>query len=310
MPLWGREFEMLYLTEGMIGNLARGTALAGLLASGAVAAPPGETPFGVYDPEGQFSDDDDVQIEHLFLPWEDVFLPSLVDADVYALARERALLVTIEPWTWTRSERNTPARLKAGLQSGDYDQYMQAICSVLGTLNSPVTVRWAQEMDDQSTQFIWAGWEPGTYIEAYKRMVDICRAEAPQINYMWSPLGYENMAEYYPGDDYADLVGLSVFGFQPWEEEILGQAQSFVDILEPRYERAKQFGKPIVVAETGFSGDQAYVDAWHNTIRQTYEQFPDLVGVVYFNQVEVYPWPDGFGLPDWRVDERVIGPNE
>lgn len=301
---------MRHLTKAMFAKALSGTFLAGFLAGSAGAAPPGETPFGVYDPEGQFSDDSDVQIEHLFLPWEDVFLPSLVDADVYALARARALLVTIEPWTWTRSERNTPQRLQQGLQSGEYDQYMRAICSVLGTLNSPVTVRWAQEMDDNTTQFTWAKWEPGTYIDAYRRMVDICRAEAPQVNYMWSPLGFENMDEYYPGDDYADLVGLSVFGFQAWEEEILGKSQSFVDILEPRYERAKQFGKPIVVAETGFSGDQAYVEAWHNSIRQTYEQFPDLVGVVYFNQVEVYPWPDGFGLPDWRVDNRVIGADE
>lgn len=301
---------MRYLKNLMRGRLSWSAVLGGLLAGGAIAAPPGETPFGVYDPEGHFSDDADVQIEHLFLPWEDVFLPSLVDADVYALARARALLVTIEPWTWTRSERNTAARLQQGLQSGEYDQYMRAICSVLGTLNSPVTVRWAQEMDDQSTQFIWGGWEPDTYIDAYRRMVDICRAESPDINYMWSPLGYENMAEYYPGDAYADLVGLSVFGYQAWEDDILGQSQSFVDILGPRYERAKQFGKPIVVAETGFSGDQAYVDAWRETIRQSYDQFPDLVGVVYFNRVEVYPWPDGFGLPDWRVDQRVIDPNE
>ena len=65
----------------------------------AMAAPPGETPFGVYDPGGDFTEDPDVQIEHLFLPWEDVFLPSLVDADVYALERNRAILATIEPWT-------------------------------------------------------------------------------------------------------------------------------------------------------------------------------------------------------------------
>lgn len=260
---------MRHLTKAMLAKALSGTFLAGLLAGSAVAAPPGETPFGVYDPEGQFSDDIDVQIEHLFLPWEDVFLPSLVDADVYALARARALLVTTEPWTWTHSERNTPQRLQQGLQSGEYDQYMRAICSVLGALNSPVTVRWAQEMDDNTTQFIWAKWEPGTYIDAYRRMVDICRAEAPQVNYMWSPLGFENMDEYYLGDDYAILVGLSVFGFQAWEEEILCKSQSFVDILEPRYERAKQFGKPIVVAETGFSGDQAYVDAWHRTITRS-----------------------------------------
>ena len=288
-------------------SLAAATfALTAFLAPAALSAPPGDIPFGVYDPDGNFENDPGVQIEHLFLPWEDVFLPSLIDADTYALERNRALLVTIEPWTWTRSERNTPAILISQLESGRYDRFMRGICAVLGTMESPVTVRWAQEMDDHTGQFIWAGWEPDTYIGAYRRMVDICRIEAPAVNYMWSPLGYENMAEYYPGDDYVDLVGLSVFGLQDWEEETLGRAQTFPDILAPRYARAEQFGKPIVVAELGYVGDADYVAQWNNTIRQVSDQFPNLVGVSYFNQHEVYPWPDGYGLPDWRVDQQIL----
>jgi endoglucanase len=269
------------------------------------AAPPGELPFGVYDPNGDFESDPEVTIEHLFLPWEDVFLPSLVDADVYAKDRDRAILATIEPWTWSRSERNSPDILKRNLASGEYDQYMRGICAVLGTMESPVTVRWAQEMDDYTSQFIWAGWQPGQYIEAYRRVVDICREEAPNVNYMWSPLGYENLAEFYPGDDYVDLVGVSVFGLQAWEQEKFGEEMSFVDILTPRYERAVEFGKPVVVAELGYVGDSDYVQKWENDVRQVYPQFPELVGVVYFNQHEVYPWPDGYGLPDWRIDHRV-----
>jgi endoglucanase len=279
--------------------------LAGL-ATTAPAAPPGEIPFGVYDPPGDFQTDADVQIEHLFLPWEDVFLPSLLDADRYALERNRAILLTIEPWTWNRSERNMPQILHARLRSGDYDHYMRDICEVLDKMDSPITVRFAQEMDDYSSQFIWAGWEPENYIFAYRRMIDICREEAPRINVMWSPLGYANMADYYPGDEYVDLIGLSVFGFQQWEEDVLGRSLTFEDILGPRYDRAAQFGKPIVVPELGYSGNADYVEQWENTIRQRNPRFPDLVGVVYFNQREVYPWPDNHGLPDWRIQDRVL----
>ena len=89
-----------------------------------LAAPPGNLPFGVYDPYGAFSDDTDVSIEHLFLPWQDVFLPSLLEADAYASERGRAVLVTIEPWTWTRDERNRPEVLIAGIQNGDFDGNM------------------------------------------------------------------------------------------------------------------------------------------------------------------------------------------
>ncbi len=283
-------------------------ALAGalLLTTSAFAAPPGTLPFGVYDPYGAFSDDTDVAIEHLFLPWQDVFLPSLVEADAYASQRGRSILVTIEPWTWTRDERNRPEVLIAGIADGVFDTNMATICNILGGFQSAVTVRWAHEMEDLSGQFIWAGWTPDTYIAAFRRMVDVCRAEATDIDFMWSPLGLDGFDVYYPGDEYVDVVGLSVFGLQPWEQDVLGQERSFRDILVPRYEQALQFGKPIVVAELGFVGDADYVQRWLEDVRQDVDDLTELVAVVYFNQSEVYPWPDGYGLPDWRFGYNVL----
>ncbi len=276
----------------------------------AQAAPPGTLPFGVYDPNGGFTDDPDVQIEHLFLPWEDVFLPSLTAADDYALERERSVLVTIEPWTWSRDERNTPAVLIEGISSGTYDTNIREICSILAEFSSPVTIRWAQEMEDASGQFIWANWQPETYIAAYRRVVDICRGVSENFDYMWSPLGYETLSSYYPGDDYVDVIGLSVFGLQAWEEDILGGAKGFLDIFEPRYERAVEFGLPIVVAELGYVGDAEYVASWNEAVRQNLEAYEALQAVVYFNQQEVYPWPDGYGLPDWQFPQNTLEPRQ
>lgn len=280
--------------------LALGTAF------GAQAAPPGDVPFGAYDPGGDFSDDKALVVEELFLPWEDVYLPSLYDADAYAQARGRALVVTLEPWTWSRSERNTPQYLRAGIARGEYDQNMRDICTVMGKLKSPVTLRWAHEMDDNNGQFIWAGWKPEDYISAFRRMITICREAAPNIRIMWSPLGDEGMQAYYPGDDYVDIVGISVFGLQAWDKAKYGHDRSYQEIMGPRYERAASFGKPVVVAELGYSGDQAYVDAWENSVRVQRAEYPNLVGVFYFDQREVYAWPENFGLPDWRLKNRVI----
>jgi len=286
------------IAAGLLGSL--------LCATSALAAPPGTLPFGVYDPNGTFADDTDVSIEHLFLPWEDVFLQSLYDADAYAVERERSILATIEPWTWTRDERNSPEVLIAGIMDGTYDTNMATICAIFDDFRSPVTVRWAHEMEDLSGQFIWAGWTPETYIAAYKRMVDVCRSEAPDIDFMWSPLGLEGFEKYFPGNDYVDVVGLSVFGLQPWEQQILGKERTFREILEPRYNRAVTFGLPVVVAELGFVGDVDYFKKWLEDVRQDIEGLTELVAVIYFNQTEVYPWPDGFGLPDWRFDHNIL----
>jgi len=286
--------------------LAVGLLATVFSASSGFAAPPGALPFGVYDPNGAFADDPDVSIEHLFLPWQDVLLQSLYDADEYATKRNRSILATIEPWTWTRDERNSPDTLIAGIQSGEYDGNMSTICSIFNDFKSPVTVRWVHEMEDLSGQFIWAGWEPETYIAAYRRMIEVCRAVAPDIDFMWSPLGLEEFEKYFPGKDYVDVVGLSVFGLQPWEKDVIGHQRTFREILTPRYERAVTFGLPIVVAELGFVGDPDYVARWIDDVRQDVEGLSELVAVIYFNQTEVYPWPDGYGLPDWRFDHNVV----
>ena len=292
-----------------VQKLGLGSALCLLLALPGGAAPPGDLPFGAYDPEGYFSDDPGLAIEHVFMPWEDVNLGSLQDADQYAVARNRALLITIEPWTWTRSERNTARFLREGIRAGYYDANMRSICSVVATLQSPVSIRWGHEMDYDEGNFIWAGWQPEDFVEAYHRMIDICRDQAPNINVVWSPLGLENAAEYYPGDEYVDIVGMSIFGYEPWEETILGGAKTFEEWLNERYARLQGFGKPVLVAEVGYSGSEAYVTTWENQVRQLRPDLPLLIGSVYFNQPEVYPWPDGFGLPDWRVTNRVLPDN-
>jgi len=284
-----------------------GLAVAWGASAGAQVAqvPPGDIPFGVYDPPGNFSETEGVTIEHLFLPWEDVALESLFDAADYAAERGRVLLVTLEPWTWVRSERNTPELLRQGILSGAFDRNVQAICATLGQLDLPVTFRWGHEMDHERGDFIWAGWNPEDYVAAYRRVTGLCRDAAPEISLMWSPLGDEEMEAYWPGDEHVDIVGLTVFGLQAADQLWHGRDRSFSEILSPRYERAMEFDRPIVVAEVGYSGSAEYVEAWENEVRQVGDLFPDLVGVVYFNFPEVYPWPDGLGLPDWRVFERV-----
>lgn len=272
----------------------------------AADSPPGDVPWGVYDPDGQFSDDTEVTIEHLFLPWEDVDLTSLLDADLYALERNRAIVVTIEPWTWTRDERNTAEYLLNGIGAGLYDTNMRGICAVLATLQSPVSVRWGHEMDAVDGQFIWSEWKPEDYIASYRRMIDICREEAPEINVIWSPLANEAGPEYYPGEEYVDLVGLSIFGYQIWEELVIGRTRSYREILDERYALVAGFNKPIVVAEVGYTGTADYIALWESQVREARPDLPLLVGAIYFNQREVYPWPNDVPLPDWRIDERLL----
>lgn len=262
--------------------------------------------FGAYDPQGDFVSDPNSRIEHLFLPWEDVELSSLAAADAYAIERGRTLLVTIEPWTWSGDNYVSPTELRNGIASGRYDGNIAAICSIIGGFQTPTTIRWGHEMEDTTGRFIWSNWEPAEYIAAYRDFVSKCRVLAPGAAFMWSPKGQPNLGAYYPGDDVVDVIGLSVFGFQPYDQIVMQRDMTFEEKVAPGYEAAAQFGLPIYVAELGYSGDVSYVEQWLTTVLEKREQFPLLVGAIYFNDREVVDWPYNLGRPDWRVTSNII----
>lgn len=257
--------------------------------------------FGAYDPHGDFGDDPNSKIENLFLPWEDVDLSSLTVAENYARQRGRDLLITVEPWSWSTEWRSTPEQLIGGILAGDYDANMAAICSMAAGFKSKVTIRWAQEMDESESRFTWAHWNSADYVAAYRRMVSVCRANNKSATYMWSPKGKPGLAKFYPGDDVVDVVGLSVFGLEQYDKDHFGEPRTFAQALAPGYELVQEFKKPIMVAELGYAGGSDYVRDWADEAAKRHPQFPDLTGVVYFNDKEVYPWPRPYGLPDWRV---------
>ncbi|MBB4231592.1 glycoside hydrolase family 26 protein [Rhizobium mongolense] len=257
--------------------------------------------FGAYDPHGDFTSQQGVATEHLFLPWEDVDLETLEAADAYAQARGRNLLISVEPWSWDVDWRLTSDELRRKVLRGDYDVNMRAIARAITKLKSPVIVRWGQEMEDQDSRFSWAGWNPRDYVTAYRRMMDIVRAEAPGVEVMWSPKGLDGLDAYYPGDDYVDLVGLSVFGLEPYDTLAYGGPRDFRQALTDGYRRVSGYGKPIWVAELGYEGTDAYMRPWIDTVTLKHSDFPKLEEVVYFNDRDVHAWPFNLGRPNWRV---------
>src|SRR5262249_29799955 len=99
----------------LAGSTAKGARLDPITTSGTAPA------FGAYDPSGAFGGDKTVGIEHLFLPWQDVDLTTLKSAETYAKERNRTLLVTIEPWTWSKEWRTSPEQLRDDILAGKHD---------------------------------------------------------------------------------------------------------------------------------------------------------------------------------------------
>lgn len=83
----------------------------------------------------------------------------------------------------------------------------------LRDLEVPIFLRYASEMNGQ-----WVAWHgnPSLYIEKWKMVYDTMATIAPNVAMVWSPseMPLNQIEAYYPGDEYVDWVGLSIYNAQ------------------------------------------------------------------------------------------------
>jgi endoglucanase len=257
--------------------------------------------LGIYDPRAAFGQDHRFRIDHVFIGWLGESDLELRRASQQARSRRRDLVVTFEPWA-TQDTTHGDDYVRAIL-SGQFDANIGKFCRELGRLEPVPLLRWAHEMEVPSTRYAWAGLKPYDYIEIFRYFVRSCREHSPHAKFMWSPRGESGLEHYFPGESFVDAIGISVFGLEGWEQRMFGSARSFNEALAEKYTRVEAFKKPVYVAEFGVSGTEDYRRSWiSQTVQRQEQTFPLLVGILYFNEVEPYVWPDGFGSPDWRID--------
>ena len=255
--------------------------------------------YGVYDPEGRFGHSNGIGLEHIFVPWEPSDVAGLRRASDYAARRNRSLMVTIEPWPTQGRNRQT---LFTDTTRGAYDADIDTVASALSSLDRPLFVRWGHEMEDPTGRYPWASSDAKGYVQAYRYFVDRCRPWSQgRFSFVWSPKGKRGMSAYYPGAKYVDFVGVSVYGLEKWDIDHYGKSRDFNECFREIYSFASRYNKPVMIAELGVVGDDAYRRIWFSQVAVARNTFPLLQIAVYFNAKEPEKWPQGYGNPDWRI---------
>jgi beta-mannanase len=256
--------------------------------------------LGAYDPHGLLRNDRDMSIEHVFLYWQafraDEF--QLVAAD--AADRGRQLMVTVEPWTRAANWTDGRETHLSDILGGGFDGEIDAICGAVGATGRPVMVSWGHEMDEREGRFPWANHDPETYQTAYRYFVDKCRALAPNARFGWTPKGEATLGAYYPGDGYVDFIGLTLFDVEAWNRDHRDWRR-LEDKFGTLHSQVAGYDKPVVLAEFGSEGGDAYREGWLACARERIAKFKNVAALVYFNARETWRWPEPYGLPDWRL---------
>ena len=222
-------------------------------------------------------------------------------------------LVFWSPWDKPYEEDHGPDKFGlTEILAGKWDAYIDKWADAARDFGHPIIVVFGVEMN--GTWFPWSGayyggaqwvpeynnWKgPETFRRAYRYVVDRVRARhASNIKWMFHtnnyPYPYEtwnSAAAYYPGSDYVDWLGLSVYG-QQYKDEPNPDIPSLVDWPYQEMSRLDP-NKPIMIAEwaTGeFPLAAAPPSAMHKPawIKQGLELFrtryPRIKGALYWHE--------------------------
>ncbi len=188
--------------------------------------------------------------------------------------------------------------------AGKWDAYIDLWSEGAKSYGKPLFVAWGLEMN--GTWFPWSGhfygggkeispqqWKgPEVYKKCYRYVVDRVRKNGVTniqwifhtMNYPYPDAPWNQMEAYYPGSDYVDWLGLSVYGKQ-FKGDVW---KSFLDLADYPYQQICKLDpkKPVMLAEWGV-GEYEPSGTKGAFIQEGFErmkQFPRLKAAVFWHE--------------------------
>jgi hypothetical protein len=152
--------------------------------------------------------------------------------------------------------------------NGKYDDYIDKFAKDAKAFNQRVLIRFLHEFN--GNWYVWSGNKNGNInggpekvIQVWKYVVDRFRKiGADNVKWLWVPHGpstdrseesWNDVANYWPGDDYVDWIGLDGYNFYP--NDPWGGPRPFRDFdncFKELYDACKVLGnQPMMIAEFG-----------------------------------------------------------
>jgi hypothetical protein len=188
---------------------------------------------------------------------------------------------------------------KAG--QGSYDKVIKKYAKWAKKVKRPIYLRIGYEFDGPHNEL-----KPREYIVAYKHIVDLLRAEgADNIAFVWHsyaapPYQGHPVSAWYPGDDYVDWVGISVFGHAYGGEDFGSDCENVLSF-------AREHKKPVMIAESNpihgieKENNEAWDNWFVNLFNFSYKKNIKAISFISENWTET----NISGISEWK-DSRLV----
>ena len=158
--------------------------------------------------------------------------------------------------------------------AGEHDEYLEIYAAQAAAFGGKLLIRFMHEFN--GNWYVWSGNKngrenggPRKVVAVWKYVVDKFReAGAHNVKWLWVPHGpstdlsteaWNHLANYWPGDDYVDWIGLDAYNFypiDPWGGE--RPYRDFDNCFRAIYDSCMAISdKPLMIAEFG-SGEFDY----------------------------------------------------
>ncbi|MGH9893333.1 MAG: glycoside hydrolase family 26 protein, partial [bacterium] len=163
-------------------------------------------------------------------------------------------------------------------------------------------------LQEMNGNWVPYGMDPGGFKAAYRRIVEISRGiglDETKVRWVFAPNAWSvhpyHTADYYPGDDIVDFVGISVYNFGASVGRWTGIWDSGLAVLDELRGFAPY--KPFLITQVGSSTSGGDRDSWLRDLFNAAAWDPNVVGLVYFNFNKETDWKvwDGVNVAaGWR----------
>lgn len=204
-------------------------------------------------------------------------------------------LLTWEPWV------THECGALCALAAGAYESYIKDFLLAAKKWGQPILLRFGHEMN--GNWYPWDGAHNGEveagerYKKAWLYLYNVKQElGANNVSLVWTPnnrnipeADWNEIANYYPGDEYVDWVGMDGYnwGYSAWE--------SFDQVFGPIYDRlALLTDKPIMIGEFSSAeqgGDKA---AWITEALASFQ--------AKYPRIKLFCWFNINKERDWRID--------
>ncbi len=250
----------------------------------------------------------------LYLAWTDESISNFPHDLMKSIYSKEAIpMITWEPWASTLAENDSNEELKAekkvfqNIINGKFDSYIRDFAQILKSYNKPIFLRFAHEFDNP--QYPWSGAGDNTANEfktAWKYVHDLIKKEgAHKVILVWNPWKADSMAEYYPGDQYVDWIGITLLDYSPLDNV---NEYSFSELYQPYGEGLAGFTRnPVILAEFGSLQKRKEQQQWLQAALDSIQvKNKEIAGVVFFNSSLDKNIPSGTNdnpnKLDWTID--------